>query len=383
MLRAIVCTSVLLAAGVSTTACGPQAEAPAQTDQSKTFFPGTVQTYGLDLTPTDRDHLTELYALRQMDPCGFFDRKTLEDNGHKDFSYTYTAAHAIAVEGVSPRFPIGGDGCTIAFPSMKVGLELSVAAGERRANDRQFDPDPAHPGVMKRTSMCTFRAPIPLSVLDGAPASMRDPMLEVTPINIADGRVNFDDTVMCELGGVIAGGVAAQIDANGVPVHSDKSSTAARFLTADPCAAAADVHAVGFEWWQPSPEAQWPTTWRHPSVCEFLGEKSADRPATRTAIVKYGFTVWSDDVVESPSGNLPVRSEKDDVELLDFSSADSPSCTVVAKTDLSIEPATVGTGAPDLAPPTPVVSVWLHTPAGENCADRAKTVALAAVQRAH
>lgn len=382
MLRAIVCTSVVLAFGVSVTACGPRTEAPVRPDQSKVFFPGTVATYGLDLTPIDRDHLAELYALRQIDPCGFVDRKSLEGNGHKDFSYTYTAAHAIAVEGVSPVFPIGGDGCTIAFPSMAVGLELSVAAGERRANDMQFGPDPAYPGVMQRTSMCTFRAPISLTALEGAPASMRNPVLEVTPIKIADGRVEFDDTAMCELGGVIAGGVAAHVEKNGVPVHSDKSSTTTRFLTADPCAAAADVHAVGFKWWEPNPEAQWPTTWRHPSVCELLRDKPADGPAARSAIVKYGLAVWSDDVVESPSGKVPVRSEQDGVHLLDFSSADSPSCSVIAKTDLTIAPTDVGTGAPDLVPPTPVVSVWLHAPAGENCGDRAKRVALAAVKRA-
>ncbi|MGW4099115.1 hypothetical protein [Mycobacterium sp. NPDC004974] len=373
---------MLLAFGISVTACGPRTEAPAQPDQSKVFFPGTVQTYGLDLTPTDQDHLAELYALRQIDPCGFVDRKALEDNGHKDFSYTYTAAHAIAVEGVSPVFPIGGDGCTIAFPSMTVGLELSVAAGERRGNDMQFSPDPAHPGVMQRTSMCTFRAPIPLTGLEGAPASMRDPVLEVTPINIADGRVEFDDSALCELGGVIAGGVAAHVEASGVPVHSDKSSSATRFLTADPCTAAADVHAVSFKWWEPNPEAQWPTTWRHPSVCELQRERAADGPAARSAIVKYGLAVWSDDVVQSPSGNVPVRSEQDGVQLLDFSSAESPSCSVIAKTDVTIEPTDVRTGAPDLAPSIPVVSVWLNAPAGENCGDNAKRVALAAVQRA-
>lgn len=379
MLRAI---AWALALSVATTACDTQTDAPPRPDQAKVFFPGTVQTYGLDLTPTDRNHLAELYALRQIDPCGFVDRKTLEDDGHKDFSYTYTAAHAIAVEGASPVFPIGGDGCTIAFPSMEVGLELSVAPGERRANDMQFEPDPAHPGVMTRTSMCTFRTPIPLTALEGAPASMRHPVLEVTPINIADGRVEFDDTAMCELGGLIAGGVAAHVEAHGVPVHADKSSTATRFLTADPCAAAADVLAVEFRWWEPNPEAQWPTTWRHPGVCEFLWEKAADNPAARSAIVKYGLAVWSADVVESMSGTVPVRSEQDGVQLLDFSSDDSPSCSVIAKTGLSIEPVDVGTGAPDLASPTPVVSVWLHAHAGENCGDSAKRVAVAAVKRA-
>ncbi|MGV0780470.1 hypothetical protein [Mycolicibacterium sp. XJ775] len=350
--------------------------------QSKVFFPETVETYGLDLTQTDKDHLAQLYALRQIDPCGFVDSKALEVNGHKDFSYTYTAAHAIAVEGVSPVFPIGGDGCTIAFPSMKVGLELWLVPGERRGNDSQFSPDPAHAGVMKRTSMCTFRAPIPLTGLAGAPVSMRDPVIEVSPVNVTDGLWAFDDTSRCELAGVIAGGIAAHIEANGVPVHSDKSSTATRFLTADPCAAASDVDSVGFTWREPNPEAQWPTTWRHPGVCEFLREKAADNPAARSAIVKYGLAVWSDGVVESPSGKVPVRSEQDGVQLLDFSSDVSPTCSVVAKTDVSIAPVNVGTGAPELASPTPVVSVWLHVPAGENCGDMAKRVALAAVQRA-
>ncbi|MGA5541307.1 hypothetical protein ACPCIR_05590 [Mycobacterium sp. NPDC051198] len=350
-------------------------------DQSKVFFPGTVQTYGLDLTPTDRDHLAELYALRQIDPCGFVDRKALEDNDHKDFSYTYTAVPWIETGGNSPIATLGGDGCTIAFPANKMGLELAVRPGESRWNDPQFKPDPAHPGVINEGSPpCTFRVALPLTRLPGAPASMRDPMLEVSAAKVTDGQREPGDPSLCDLGGTIAGNIAALVEQRGVPVYSDGNSYAARFLTADPCDTAQDLPAVGFIWKEPNPQAQWPTTWRHPGVCNLQLDKTGGAPAT--AVVKHGLVKWSDSVLDMPWGEDPERSERDGTELFDFSSYLAPGCFVIAKTGQSIEPVGVGTGAPDLSASTPVVTVRLNATAGENCGDMAKQVALAGVQRA-
>lgn len=381
MLRAMMCTSVLLAFGLSVTACGPRTAAPVQPDQSKVFFPGTVETYGLDLTPTDRDHLAERYALRQIDPCGFVDQKTLEGNGHKDFSYTYSSVSWIETGANSPIATLGGEGCTVRFPATKAGLELLVRPGEVRWNDSQFSSDPAHRGVLGTTPPgCTFRVPLPLAGLTGAPESMRDPVVEVSAVDVTDGRRNSEDTELCELGGAVADEIAAHVEANGVPVHADKSSTATRFLTADPCAAAADLHAVGFEWWEPKPEAQWPTTWRHPGVCELQLDPAAGE--STTAVVKYGLVKWSDDIVKMPWSPESQRSEQDGVTLFDVGRSSGPDCYVIANTNRSIEPVTVGTGAADLVASTPIVTVRVNAPTAGNCAGRAKEAALRAVQRA-
>src|SRR4051812_19237393 len=113
MLRTARRLSVLLVCGALTVAChgaphnpsatGTSSAGPAKPDQSRVFFPATVDGYGLTLTQTDRDHLAELYALRQIDPCGFVDQQTpgFVDRvppalqGHKDYSYNYTAITGI------------------------------------------------------------------------------------------------------------------------------------------------------------------------------------------------------------------------------------------------------------------------------------------------
>ncbi|MFD6199386.1 hypothetical protein ACFWE3_22055 [Mycobacteriaceae bacterium NPDC060252] len=353
--------------------------APETPDQSKVFFPGAVDTYGVNVSPTDRDHLIELHALRQIDPCGFVDQKTLTTNGHGDYSYTYTATRVIG-EG-SPIAPIGGDGCTIAFPSTKMALDMRVIPGEERANDSQFSPDAAHPGVTKRSSpMCTLRVELPLTKLAGAPATMRDPLVEVTPVHVSDGYGDFEDVSLCQLGEAVAVHVSAQVRGSGTPVYPSMGSAVAKFLTSDICAAAADLHAVGFAWKEPAPEAQWPVTWRRPGVCNLRpGEGGSS-----SAVVKQGLAVWADGVFFQAGDNprledLP-RTEQDGIELYDLSRENY--CFVAAKGSTAVMPVAVGSGAPELVSPTPVIVVNMSAPEGMSCAEEAKSVALNAMKRA-
>ncbi|OHU93326.1 hypothetical protein [Mycobacterium talmoniae] len=391
MLRAIGCAAALLVCGLVTAAChtpppDTTSVQPAPPDQSTVFFPTTLDTYGLNLTQVDRDHLAELYALRQIDPCGFVDPQILTANNHKDFSYTYSAVSEIeeAPASVSPVAPLGGDACTIAFPSTQTGLSLQVLSGEPRLNDQWFSPDSSHPGLTTRTSPCMFRAALPLTGLAGAPKSMRDPVIEVDRVNITNGWLDFDDTSLCPLAEAIAADVAAHARQNGVAVYAaDRGAVAAKFLTSDPCAAAADLHAVGFVWKEPNPEAQSPTTWRHPGVCDLeFGDTTTD-PDVLYAVVKYGLAAWSDTMITSNYLRPLSRSEQDGVALFDFTSDSEDGCGtfVVAKATVRIDPVRSGSGA-DLTAPTPVVTVKLTTPAGEDCAETAKQAALAAIKRA-
>ncbi|WP_166904746.1 hypothetical protein [Mycobacterium sp. DL440] len=392
MFRAIVCASAVLVIGVSATACDTKtitSQMPSSTDvspgttppdQSAVFFPTTVDTYGLNPTQVDRDHLAELHALRQIDPCGFVDQQTLAANGHPDFSYTYTAIPSIESGGDSPIAPLGGDGCTITFPSVKAGLVLQVLPGEPRWNDAQFSPDPQHPGVTKQSApSCTFRITLPLAKLVGAPSSMRDPVLEVMPANVADNTMNSEVASECQITEALTGAIAARVENTGVPAHADGDSPAARFLSGDPCTAAADLPAARFVWKEPNPTAQWPTSWRHPGVCNLQLTETDDGSAS--AVIKYGLVNWSDDILKMPWGEDPARDEQDGVALFDFSSYLAPGCLVIAKAHLDIEPAQIGSGAPALTPSTPVVTVRVNGPVGGNCADTAKQVALNALKR--
>lgn len=382
MPRATRRAAALLACGVLATACQTP-DKPERPNQSSAYFPAAVDTYGFALSQTDRDHLTELYALRRVDPCGFIDPKTLASKGHEDFSYTYTAVHEINDDSVPPLFPLGGDGCTVAIPGTKTGLSLQIMPGEPRASDTQFSPDPAHRHVSKRaTPTCGFRVSIPLASVPGAPASMRNPMLEISPINVADGRWEFHDTSLCDLAEAIAAGIETQIQERGIPTRSGEPSSAAMFLTKDPCESAVDLHAVGFDWREPNTEAQWPTTWRHPGVCNLRLQPDGNDRAPATAVIRFGLAAWSDSVLQPISGRPPIRSELDGVTLFDFSDPTAPDCFVVAKTNLRVEPVNVGPGAPEIIPPTPVVTVRLNTPAGTTCADTATHAALAAAKRA-
>lgn len=382
MSRAMRRAAALLACGFLAAAC-QTSDKPEPPNQSSVYFPAAVAQYGFALSQTDRDHLAELYALRQIDPCGFVDRKSLGARGHDDFTYTYTAVHEIGDDGVPPLFPLGGDGCTVAIPGTKTGLSLRIIPGEPHGTDIQFSPDSAHPDISKRdTPMCEFRASIPLAAVAGAPAAMGNPVLEISPISVADGRWEFDDTSLCGLAEAIATGISTRIQEHGIPARSDTSSSAAMFLTKDPCEAANDLHAVGFDWHAPNPEAQWPTTWRHPSVCNLRLQPGSNNPTPVTAVVRYGLAAWSDSVLQSSSGRPPIRSELDGVTLYDFSAPDAPDCFVVAKTNLHVEPVNVGSGGTELIPPTPVVTVRLNSSEGTACAATATQAALAAAKRA-
>lgn len=399
--------SVLLVCGLLTVAChgaphapsatGTGSAGPAKHEQSRIFFPPTVDTYDLTLTQTDRDHLAELHALRQIDACGFVEQENFGDrtpppalHSHKDYSYTYTVGW-IDVGPIGPGLdPVGGDSCLIALPANKMGLAVEVWPGDPgRFVDDTFSPDPSHPGVTKSTTWrtCTFRVALPLTALTGAPRSMRDPVVQVTPINLETRWWN-DDTSLCPLAGALAGDIVGLVRDKSIPVHAGHGGTPAKFLTGDPCATAPDLRAVGLIWHDPPNGVQYPTTWRHPGVCN-LRLTSADKyPDVRAAVVKYGLVAWSDKIIDEISderpGSVLTRDEHDGVTLFDFTSNSATGCWsyVLARTNLHFEPITVGAGAPGLPTSTPMVTIRLDTPAGTNCAEVAKQAALDAVKRA-
>lgn len=355
---------------------------PGRPDQATVFFPATVDTYGLDLGRTDREHLAELHALRQIDPCGFVDGQTLAAGGHHDFGYTYAAVEQVAGYGFGLVHPDGGDACTIALLPQHAGLSIQVLPGEPRATDDRFTADPPHPGITRSTVFgCIFRVTLPLTGLAGAPASMHDPVAEVRTRDVDGGTASVGDATLCGLAEAVANGIAERLGTKGIPVYANRADVAARFLTGDPCAAAAGLHAAGFTWREPPPQAQWPTTWRHLAVCRIaLLPSDGD---VGSAVVKYGLAAWSDKSASSPDGSVPTRTEQDGVTLLDFTS-DQTYCStfVIAKTNLTIQATMSGPGAPDMTAATPVVTVRLTAPHGADCAQTAKQAALDAVRRA-
>ena len=359
------------ASSSATTTTTTQAAAP---DQSETFFPSTVEFYGLDHTDTDRDHLRELYALRQIDPCGFVDEETLTAEGHGDFSYTYTPVHGIATDFGPPVTPIGGNGCTIAFPDAPVGLSLEVMPGEVTGIDSSFVP--AESGVEKDETICRFRVALPLTESAGAPTSMRDPRIQVHLQHIAeDGSVSSEDgTATCPLAEKVATSIATQVREHGVPSFAADSSAATRFLTADPCAAATNLDATGVAWNEPNATAQFFTTWRHPEVCNLTLSSDSDKAE---ATVRYGLAAWNEDIVSSMAGDKPTVSERDGVQLTSF-----PRCFVLAKANETLTPVAVGSGAPELTAPTPIVAVAMTGTTKGDCVDAAQDVAVAAIKRA-
>src|SRR6185437_376215 len=150
----------------------------------------------------------------------------------KDYSYNYTASGGVFIG--DRLHPIGGDACGIAFASTKMGLSLEIRPGDGdRYGDDTFGPDSSHPGVMRSTTWgkCMFRVVLPLSGMTGAPKSMRDPSVQVTPMNVADETWNLDDTSLCSLAEALAADIAARVRDGGVPVHARHRSTAAKFLT--------------------------------------------------------------------------------------------------------------------------------------------------------
>ena len=173
-----------------------------------------------------------------------------------------------------------------------------------------------------------------------------------------------------------------QIDPYADAAHADGDLVAPKFLTGDPCTAAREVNAVGFTWRDPAVQVQYNTTWRHPGVCKM--RLSADTGAGAPgAGVKYGLTRWSDDTASDPGPNGPTRSEQDGVQLFEETNTYEDACwsSVVAKSNVSIEPVTVGAAAPEVTAPTPVVSITLKMPTGSDCGAVAKRAAVAAVQR--
>lgn len=391
MMRVIGCVSGLLVCVTAASGCSAgsgtsesvsaTSSGPAKLDQSSSFFPAAVDTYGLDLDKSDRDRLRELHALRQIDPCGFVNRKLLADNSYRDFTYTYSTVVAIDSGGRSPVAPLGGQGCLIAFPSSPVGLGIRLLPGELRWNDAQFSPDPTHPGMTTTSTWgCAYRVSLPLTQLAGAPGAMRDPNIEVFPADIADNSINLDDTSRCALAEQVAAGIATQIPERGIPVHSADSAMQVKALTADPCSVAPELRAVGFSWDEPRPDAQWPTTWRHPGVCHLRIDNAGGESRTASAVVKVGLAAWSSSVVDVPWGESPAHSEQDGVEYFTFS-AYAP-CLVIAEAGAAVEPVKIGSAAPELQAPTPVVAVRLRMPQGSNCADLAQQAARTAIGHA-
>ena len=356
--------------------CG-SAAADTPTGQSAVFFPGAPDTYWVPADQTDRDHLTELGALRRIDACGFVDPRVLTEAGHPDFSYGRSAARWIEPGMRGQVAPISPEACLIALPDNPLGVQLAVRAGESTATDDQFHPDPAHPVPTRRSAPCQARVPLPLAGMTGAPAGMRDPVLEVSLAAVRYDQTPRGDDPLCALVGSVADAAAAAVRDSGVPAYSGDSRLA-RFATADPCAAARDVAAVGFIWWEPRPAAQVPATGRHPSVCDLRTGGAAGDPAAPTAVIKYGLVNWSDEATRDPSGQTPQRTERGGVTLYSYP---APGCRVVARAGSTIAPTVVGNGA-GLAAATPVATVALSGPADDSCLLTAERAALAALGRA-
>ncbi|MCV7191724.1 hypothetical protein [Mycolicibacterium brumae] len=355
----------------------PTTKAPtAVADQSAVFFPGDLADYGMTLTRTDRDHLAELYALRQIDPCGFLDGQTL--SGHPDFSRTYGSATAVEPGGVGPIWPLNWGSCRVALPGSTVDLGLRLLPGEKQFSDDFYQPDPTRPGVWTSDApgwRCQVRVELPLTALSGAPASMRNPTLLIGAM-AANGGLDLDDTSLCALSDELAGRLATVVRDEGVPAYPNSPSAPERFLTADPCAAATELGAATLSWWEPAPAAQYPTSWRHANVCDLRATTDQRGPG---AVVKYGLVIWSDTVLDVPWGDTATRTEQDGVEL--FTLADH-SCLVVARLNTAAPAiAKVGANAPDMVAPTPVVVVSVSGNSGQCQAD-AQTIAVAAAKRA-
>ncbi|HTQ20425.1 hypothetical protein, partial [Mycobacterium sp.] len=259
---------------------------------------------------------------------GFVDRPPPALHNQKDYSYTY-ADGGISVGPL--LHPMGGDACLIALPATKMGLLLEVWPGDPdRYGDAMLSPDPSHPGVMKSTTWgkCVFRLALPLAGLAGAPKPMRDRVLQLTPMNIENRRWN-DDASLCPLAEALAGDIADFVRDKGVPVRAGHGGSAAKFLTGDPCAAAPELHAVGFIWTDPPSKVQFPTTWRHPGTCNLRLTQADSDPEIGSAVVKYGLVAWSDRIIEGIAGQTPgvllTRSERDGVTLFDFTGTNGPS----------------------------------------------------------
>lgn len=389
---ALVCAVLLVACQRSPTTA-PAADDPstgrAGPDQSAVFFPGVVDSYGLDVTQADRDHLADLYARRQIDPCGFVDRNPAALRGHKDYSYTHTAVRELLVDG-DWRHTLAGDGCGIAFPGSEIGLLLRIWPGDPGGytGGSPFAPDPSHPGVTMSTTWgkCTFRVVVPLTDLAGAPGSMRDPLVQVTPMDVASGRWNMRDTSLCPLAGALAGDIAGQLGDMGIPVYRHGGTVAARFLTSDPCATAADLPMEKYVWSDPSPQAQWPTTWRHPGTCELKLAEAGDASDAGWAVTRHGLAVWPeliDDLVDPSTGRPAIRTEQDGIVLYDLTGRSETGCrgSVVAKSDVSITPTAVGAGAPGLGESSPIVVLMLSMAGRADCGEIARRAARAAITR--
>ncbi len=356
---------------------------PASGGQAAVFFPGTVDTFGLTAGQADRDHLAELAALRRIDPCGFVNPNTLSANSRADASYAPSAARAVVATGLSPIAPLGGDACTVAFPGTTTGLELRILPGEPRWNDAQFAPDPSDPAVLKMSApACGYRVEIPLNELAGAPGSMRNPVVEISPVDISGGSTEVDAAPVCQVASALATNAASTVGHNGIPVRGSGTSTGADMLTLDPCRAAPQLHAEGFIWKEPSAAAQMPTTWRHPGVCNLSLSANTGELASSSAVVKIGLVAWSDNVLAVPWGERPKSNKRDGVELFDYSDKYlGAGCLVVAKPDATIAPNVVGTAAPALTAPSPVATVRISAPEGSNCVDTAEKAALAVLNR--
>lgn len=383
VLRGIAVAAVV----VMLAACQPSSGTPAETtpasaaapDQSAVFFPGPADSYGVTVDQTDREHLAQLYALRQIDPCGFVAAEAFPDRTqpalHGDYSYTYNSVPALVIRA-DRRRTLGGNACAVAFPDSKTGLLLTVYPGDPGGytGPAPFTPDPEHPGVTKTTSWgkCTYRVRLPLTAMAGAPASMQDPMLQLAPMT--DGRWDLGDTTRCDLAGALAGDAAAQVRDSGIPVLAEQNSVAARYLSSDPCAAAAELSGRELTWSDPKPQSQWPTTWRHPGTCELRLSGQGG------AVIRRGLGAWpqlADGVVDPATGERAVRREHHGVTVFGFSGDDGCGSFALAKAADALPVVDVGSGAPGLSAPTPIVVVEVFG----RCSDRIADSAVAAIKR--
>jgi hypothetical protein len=161
------------------------------------FFAGPVSTYGVPVSPAQRDRLAYLRALRRVDPCALLTRETLAKIGE-----------------------IGSVGTMFAFDECDVDIKV---AGEsaRRYVSVWVGLDTLEP------SPCEFVGTLPLARLPGAPPlpGPVEPVVRITPIT----------EQACDFADVIGRSAAPILDAKRPPIRDGAAAYPVVLAERDPC----------------------------------------------------------------------------------------------------------------------------------------------------
>ncbi|MBI3225084.1 MAG: hypothetical protein HYZ39_08500 [Mycolicibacterium cosmeticum] len=182
------------------------------------FFAGPVPTYGQQVSPTQRNRLAYLRALRRVDPCDLLTRAALARVGE-----------------------IGSVGTMFAFGECDVDIKV---AGD---SARRYLSVEVELGTLDRAA-CQYVAPLLLARLPGAPPlpGPVQPVVRISPIT--DQACAFADQV---------GRSAAPIlNANRPPIRDGVSAYPVALAERDPC-----------EILQVMPGARWDVGATRPHLC--------------------------------------------------------------------------------------------------------------------